>query len=107
MATNSDLADAPFSDEQREWLGRLFSHRGQSPPSATTSLAGQSPGPSRIMARNLELADAPFSDEQREWLGRLFSHQDQYPPSATSSGVEQDADPPRRTDPSTGECYFS
>ena len=42
MATN---ADASFSDEQREWLGRLFLRQDESSPSTSSSGAGRSLDP--------------------------------------------------------------
>ena len=43
---NNLLADAPFSDEQREWLGRLFSRQDESSPSTSSSGARLSLDPS-------------------------------------------------------------
>ena len=47
MAKNLDLLDAPFSEEQREWLTRLFSQQEQQSSSSTLSEEGENPNPPR------------------------------------------------------------
>lgn len=44
MAKNLDLLDAPFSEEQREWLTRLLSQQEQS-SSSTPAEEGENPNP--------------------------------------------------------------
>ena len=44
MAKNLDLSDAPFSEEQREWLTRLLSQQQQS-SSSTPAEEGENPNP--------------------------------------------------------------
>ena len=47
MAKILDLSDAPFSEEQREWLTRLLSQQEQQSSSSTPSEEGENSSLSR------------------------------------------------------------
>ena len=45
MAKNLDLSDAPFSEEQREWLTQLLSQQEQQSSSSTPAEEGENLNP--------------------------------------------------------------